>query len=89
MTNVKCLTCNKDVERQAGERDIFRRMTLIEVWCHGDYSVVEVSDTMVEQAFMTGHINLTAFARPVLIIIDRDRGDEDPNEPWQGETCQM
>lgn len=86
---VKCLTCDKPVERMAKERDPLRRSTIIVVWCHGKYAELNLGDSLLVESGIRDICKLEAFAKPAPIIIDRDRGDEDPNEPWQGETCQM
>ena len=91
---VTCQTCNKLVDKMATERNLFTLQTIISVWCHGKYQELELSDAVASLAAYGSRrqdnvVGLRAFSKPVMIIIDRDRGDEDPNEPCQGPTCQM
>lgn len=85
---VQCLTCNKPIAKVATERNVFRRTTEITVWCHGTHATLEVGATrlMLNEG---STIRLTAFPKPTRLIVDRDMGDEDPAEPWQGDVCQM
>lgn len=85
---VRCLTCDKPITKMAQERNVYRRSTEITVWCHGKHATLEVDARQL--MMMEGEtIHLTAFPKPTRIIVDRDLGDEDPAEPWQGDVCQM
>ncbi len=85
---VTCLTCKKPVDKMSTERNVYRRSTEIHVWCHGKHATLEVTYAMDVNS-NDSTIQLNAFPRPALIIEDRDRGDEDPNEPWEGKSCQF
>ncbi len=87
---VHCATCDKEVDQVVIERDVYRRADIVVAWCHGKYAEVHASDTDMASA-MDPHktYKMIVFTKPVRIIVDRDLGDEDSDQPWQGETCQM
>lgn len=87
---VHCRKCDKMIHPSmvaVSAPDLFTRTTTVTVWCHGGKQALSISDVMSDA--MYGTATLSAFVSPVPIVIDRDRGDEDPNEPWQGDSCQM
>lgn len=87
---VNCKTCGRQANRVLTHRDVIKRGVVTVVRCHGQRAELFVPDMAAHEAYTAGQdLILEAFAKPVMIIIDRDTGDEDPNEPIQGPTCQM
>lgn len=85
-----CVTCDKPVDQIVIERDALRRSDIVVAWCHGKFAEIDARDSEISEAVgRDGVIKLSVFSKPVPVIEDRDRGDEDPKEPWQGNTCQL
>jgi len=87
---VTCKTCNRAPDKVFKQRNHTMCGVEVVVRCHGKRTELFVSDMRAHDVYTNGgDIELEVFTRPIMIIIDRDPGDEDPNEPIQGPTCQM
>lgn len=84
--NVRCLMCKRPADDVVTEWNVFRRAWVIDVWCHGEHVELGIAEVALIEK---NEFNFEVFKRPVRIIIDRDLGDEDPNEPWRGHTWRM
>ena len=86
---VQCLTCKKPVDKVFVERNVYRRSYEVDAWCHGKREELEI--THLDALNNPGPFRLEAFRPPTIInvVIDRDLGDEDPNEPWERQKCQF
>lgn len=86
IVDVWCEACNKRVAEVTKEWCLYRRSWIINAWCHGDHVELGIEEIALMNM---DEFKFTVFSRPVRVIIDRDLGDEDPGEPWQGTTCRM